>query len=521
MGRLRSALTHYGIELAPGADLERGPELDEALLWLYKANRRLATHVPAVLSILEHRLETARAGPGADEELRAVLDRLVRDTENRADAVADLARELRFVAVDEPVLDAARAEVRAHMGELVDELASDPPPGRRAELLDQLVACPQPLGSLLVRRARGDDPRLAQLLLEVLLRRFYRIRDLSAVERTALDGRPAVTAEYDHEGARIRLVGLHGVLDELPDLAHAAALDVRSLERGTEAVVELFVRRDGPTRGQDATEAAVRRHLQGTELVDAAPRRIDVSVLATDPDGGTTDYVTYRVDGGALVEDRRFRGLHAMLGKRNDLWRLEHFEIDRLPSVEDVYLFHAVAREHAGDERLIALAEVRDLTPVLDDAERVVALPDLERQLAESLVAIRHTQARRPSKRRYFWNQVVLHVRPPWTIDAETRTRLVTRLAPATRGLGLEKLVLRIREPDGRGGFARHGPRARVPRRQRTDGPPTPAGARSHRPAHALPTARRPHRTPRRDPPLRAARDADPVGRDRVAVPDR
>ena len=36
-------------------------------------------------------------------------------------------------------------------------------------------------------------------------------------------------------------------------------------------------------------------------------------------------------------------------------------------SVEDVYLFRGVARDNPSDERLFALAEVRDLTPVRDD----------------------------------------------------------------------------------------------------------------------------------------------------------
>ena len=40
--------------------------------------------------------------------------------------------------------------------------------------------------------------------------------------------------------------------------------------------------------------------------------------------------------------------------------------MSRLPSVEDTYLFHCVAPENPADERLVALAEVRDLTPVRD-----------------------------------------------------------------------------------------------------------------------------------------------------------
>ena len=54
--------------------------------------------------------------------------------------------------------------------------------------------------------------------------------------------------------------------------------------------------------------------------------------------------------------------MHPMMAKRLELWRLRNFYVDRLPSVEDVYLFHGVARDNPKDERLFALAEVRDVT---------------------------------------------------------------------------------------------------------------------------------------------------------------
>ena len=87
-----------------------------------------------------------------------------------------------------------------------------------------------------------------------------------------------------------------------------------------------------------------------------------------------------------------------MMGKRLQLWRLPNFDLERLPSAEDVYLFRGVARDNPKDERLFALAEVRDLTPVRDDDGRVVALPELERMLVEALAAIRGFQAHRAAE---------------------------------------------------------------------------------------------------------------------------
>ncbi len=77
-------------------------------------------------------------------------------------------------------------------------------------------------------------------------------------------------------------------------------------------------------------------------------------------------HFTYRARlTGGYQEEKFYRGVHPMIGKRLHLWRLSNFKIERLPSVEDVYLLHAVAHENPKDERLFAAAEVRDVTPVL------------------------------------------------------------------------------------------------------------------------------------------------------------
>ena len=60
--------------------------------------------------------------------------------------------------------------------------------------------------------------------------------------------------------------------------------------------------------------------------------------------------------------------MHPLTGQRLDLWRLKNFDGTRLPSAEDTYLFHLVAQDNPADERLVALAEIRDVTPLRDAA---------------------------------------------------------------------------------------------------------------------------------------------------------
>ena len=99
---------------------------------------------------------------------------------------------------------------------------------------------------------------------------------------------------------------------------------------------------------------------------------------------GGMQHFTYEPSENGYQEVELFRGVHPMMAERLHLWRLKNFKIERLPSVEDVYLLHAVANENPKDERLFAVAEVRDLTPVRDQAGRIVQLPHLERMFAET-----------------------------------------------------------------------------------------------------------------------------------------
>ena len=50
-----------------------------------------------------------------------------------------------------------------------------------------------------------------------------------------------------------------------------------------------------------------------------------------------------------------------------------------------MYLFHGIARDNPKDERLFALAEVRDVTPLRDEAGRIVHIPHLARMLMDNL----------------------------------------------------------------------------------------------------------------------------------------
>jgi len=160
------------------------------------------------------------------------------------------------------------------------------------------------------------------------------------------------------------------------------------------------------------------------------------------------EHFTYRPGNDGYAEEKLYRGLHPMIGKRLHLWRLNNFNIERLPSVDDVYLLRGVAHDNPKDERLFACAEVRDVTPVRDESGRVVQLPYLERMLSEAIAAIRTFQSRRAPHERLYWNRILLYVWPPLDLKPDELHDIVQKLIPETEGAGLEQVVVRARIPN-------------------------------------------------------------------------
>ena len=68
-----------------------------------------------------------------------------------------------------------------------------------------------------------------------------------------------------------------------------------------------------------------------------------------------------------MFEDDLVRGVHPMVGRRLNLWRLRNFDVTRVEAPEDVLLYECVAKENPQDRRLVALAQVRQLAVVRDD----------------------------------------------------------------------------------------------------------------------------------------------------------
>ncbi|PZG24029.1 fused acetyl/propionyl-CoA carboxylase subunit alpha/methylmalonyl-CoA decarboxylase subunit alpha [Micromonospora craterilacus] len=436
--RLARALGHYGVN-----DLERSPELEAAVFRIFLAQQRASADATVVAALLRGWLRE----PPPDETLREpaglALERLVAATQVRFPVVADLARGVVFAWFAQPLLRRNRARVYAEVRKHLRHLDAQPDSPDRAERVAEMVRSTEPLVRLLGQRLVRDHLDNA-VMLEVLTRRYYGNKALAGVRTHAVGGGTFVVAERADSSvvsAAVRFDALGGALRGLAELVG-----------GEQAVdADIYLVWENQPEDHDATAAAL------LEVINAHPlppqvRRLTTTVAGR---GGAVmhHHFTFRPSGTGMTEERLIRGLHPYIAQRMQLERLHKFDLTRLPSSdEEVYLFQCVARENPSDGRLVAFAQVRDLTELREHDGRLVALPTTEDTVAACLDSIRRAQSQRPSKTRFNTNRIVIYVWPPSDLTREEMETIAGRVRPTTAGAGLEEILFIARQRDRKTG---------------------------------------------------------------------
>jgi acetyl/propionyl-CoA carboxylase alpha subunit/acetyl-CoA carboxylase carboxyltransferase component len=444
--RLERAVAHYGV-----ASLEPTPRLLDVLFWIFKAQQGQDVAAEAVLAILERRIEAE--GPPSAPAFAALLDRLAGAAEGRRPSLCDMAREVRYRLFDQPLYEARRTRVYAEAEAHLERLRCGPGERERESLISALVACPQPLQSLIAARLEGEAPAVREALLETLIRRYYRIRDLEELRVSSGEDRSVARAVYTLRGRRAHLLATHAPAGRLEEALASLLGPLATVPSGEDVVLDLYLWHEGALA--PANENAERLRSTLAAALGGRPlHRVGITLGApgNGPWRSALQYFTFRTAAEGFREDQVYRGIHAMIGKRLRLQRLAEFDLERLPSVEDVYVFRGVARANPKDERIFGMAEVRDVSAVRDADSRLIAVPQLERMFMEVLAAIRLFQSRRRPEQRLHWNQILLDVRPPLVFSRDEIMAMARKLVPATEGLGIECVSLRAELPDPRTG---------------------------------------------------------------------
>ncbi|MEV0824494.1 carboxyl transferase domain-containing protein [Nonomuraea rubra] len=433
--KLAKALRHYGV-----AELERTGELEGAVFRIFLAQQRASADVAVLATLLRSWLRE----PPPDEALREpaglVLERLLAATQVRYPVISDLARGVVFAWFGQPLLRRNRARVYAGVRKHLRHLDAHPGSPDRAERIAEMVRSTEPLVRLLGQRLVRENLDNA-VMLEVLTRRYYGNKPLIAVRTSEVAGCTFVIAERAGSSVVSAAVSFEALGSALRGLAELAGA-------GEDVVdADIYLVWEGQPEDSDAAAAALHEVVAGHPL-PAQVRRITATVAGR---GGAVmhHHFTFRPSAEGMAEERLIRGLHPYIAERMQLERLNKFDLTRLPSSdEEVYLFQCVARENPSDDRLIAFAQVRDLTELREHDGRLVALPTAEDIIAACVDSIRRAQARRPSKKRLNTNRIVIYVWPPSNLTRAEIEMLARRVLPTTAGAGLEETLFIARQRD-------------------------------------------------------------------------
>ncbi|MEO3826496.1 carboxyl transferase domain-containing protein [Actinomadura sp. B10D3] len=434
--KLAKALGHYGV-----TDLERSPELEAAVFRIFLAQQRASAGAAAVAALLRTWLREPPPEEALREPAGLALERLIAAAQGHFPVVYDLAAGVVFAWYAQPMLRRNRARVYAGVRAHLRHLDRHPDAPDRAERIAEMVRSTEPLVRLLGQRLfRGNQDNA--VMLEVLTRRYYGNKGLAGVRTAEAGGCTFVVAEREGSclvSAAVNFERLGGALNGLAELAG-----------GKDAVdADIYLSWEKQPQDFDAMAEALR------QVIDAQPlpgqvRRLTATVAGSS--GAVMHHhFTFRPSPTGMTEDRLIRGLHPYIAQRMQMERLNKFDLTRLPSSdEEVYLFQCVARENPSDDRLVAFAQVRDLKELRDHEGRLLALPTAEYTVATCLDSIRRALARRPSKKRFSTNRIVIYVWPPSDLTRAELEMLAERMLPSTEGAGLEEIlfIARRRDPE-------------------------------------------------------------------------
>ena len=453
----------------------RLPELEEAVVWMFRsfaARRRAGAgrdRDPGTAPARHRR--ACQCGPAGAARVAGPAGRR---HQARYPAVADLAATCASATSTSRSSSAPRAQVYAEM----ERAPRRPTPIRTAATGTRTdraarVAARSRCAAMLLHRWVGAPRRLPRGAARgVLAAGYYRIRralrDMRFVERRRATR--CATADYDSADKRCISWSPYARSTSSPTssqrVAAAPGRGATPTRRSSCDLVRLAIRR--ATRRPTRSAAELRRLLGRCDF-GRPLQRVDVTV--TSEPAPTAGAVSERTTSRSAMQRRRLRRGRALPqpapDDRASGWTCggwPNFALERLPSAEDVYLFHGVAHDNPKDERLFALAEVRDLTPVRDDGR------SRRRPAGSSGWGWR----RWPRSARLHVRTTARAAASVGTASCSTSGRrstlpggdwrdLARPLAPLPAALGLEKVVLRVAHP------RRHGeqPRATAVRRAR------------------------------------------------------
>jgi len=436
---VRTALSHYGV-----ADLEPTDDLKRAVLRLLSAQLAPEPRMQLVLGVIRRVASLSEAGIDLEEDrnFARALNQVTRMRGRLSDTLADSAIEAHYVVFEKREVE-RQAELSSKELEAWLDEAEVMPIAPSANVLLEVAAAAKRVFDRVGRWIKEPDPSRRDIALAALVQRVYAPVIPRGHRSVKADGTWIHCVEYGDLGL---VVAAAASAQDLKEVAGRMCFAARLLGSRAGAprlyALELLV----PDAGESEQLAAeVERFLPPILAQSGLTCRLTLAMLCEE---GRHAYKTFRPAPGTgaepLVElDHSCYDLHPETAERIDLQRFSEFDLEPIPSEEGIYSFYGRSRDGSGDERVFVLADARDRSPNSgpEVGEHIAAFMRVFHRATRSLRTILQT---RDPRRRLQWNRICLFVAPPVYLDSRTASDLARKLAPATRHLGLEKVVVRV-----------------------------------------------------------------------------
>jgi acetyl/propionyl-CoA carboxylase alpha subunit/acetyl-CoA carboxylase carboxyltransferase component len=434
---MRAALSHYGVSgLTPTDALSR------AVLRILTCQADKKLRLALILGVLRRITALAQSGiyMGDDERLARALNRIARMRPQVTDTVADAALESAYVVFQQPGIEerAKRSSTTVEQWLAAAEVDPVAPP---AGVLLEVASSPRLVFERVGRWIAGPDANRQAIALAAHVQRRYAPCTPDAYRAVRVDGEPVHCVEYTGRGVVLAATG---------DVSETS-LWMDRLVRGAGSLLE----RDPETPilaleylmpvGSEIDWDEVLGALQRAYSANAFAWRMTVGVLTPDGEGDVYRTLVHR--NGQLEIAIEHHDLHPETAGRIALERYAAFDLERLQAEEGTYAFYGRARNVPGDERVFVLADARDRSPE-PGRELYHHLATFERVFNRAARRLRTVLQTHDPRRRLQWNRIAIFIAPSIFVDPEVASDIARRLAPATRHLGLEKVIVKLNRLD-------------------------------------------------------------------------
>ena len=434
---VRAALSHYGVgSLTPGDGLRR------ALLRVLTCQVGKKLRLSLILGVLRRITALAQSGifMADDDRLARALNRIARMRPQVTDAVADAALEASYVVYQQPGIEDRAKRSSRTVEEWLAAAEVDlvvPPTG----VLLEVASSPRVVFERVGRWIAGEDSNRRAIALAAHVQRRYSPSTPEAYRAVRVDGEPIHCVEYRGKGVVLAATGEVSETGLWIDRLMRGADSLLEHDPDTPVVALEYLMPRGVEFDWDAAIEAIHTAYSGRNFA----WRLTIGILT--PDGEGDVYRTLVQRNGQIEVAVEHHDLHPETAGRIALQRYQAFDLERLQAEEGVYAFHGRARDTPGDERVFVLADARDRSPE-PGRELYHHLATFERVFNRAARRLRTILQTHDPRRRLQWNRIAIFIAPPIFVDSEVASDIARRLAPATRHLGLEKVLVRLNRLD-------------------------------------------------------------------------